>query len=75
MERSAERTDDVVVPGPNVDVDGVEDGEEREPPADAVDDDLLSALKELVDDGAEEKEVDEGPWRALGLGRNKERAK
>ena len=74
MERSAGRTDDVVVPGPYVDVDSVEDGKEREPPADAINDDLLSALEELIDDGAEEKEVDEGPWRALGLGRNKERA-
>ena len=63
MERGQRHTDDVVVAGPEVDVDGVEDAEEGKPPADAVNDDLLAALKELVDDGAEEQEVDEGPVR------------
>ena len=63
VERGQRHTDDVVVAGPEVDVDGVEDAEESKPPADAVNDDLLAALKELVDDGAEEQEVDEGPVR------------
>lgn len=55
------RTGDVVVPGPEVDVDGVQDGEEGEAPGDAVDDDLLSAIEELVDDGSEEEEVNKRP--------------
>ena len=49
------RTDDVVVPRPDVDVDGVQNGEERKAPAYAVDDDLLSAVKELVDNRSEEE--------------------
>ena len=55
------RTCNVVVPGPEVDVDGVQDGEEGKTPGDAVDDDLLSAIEELVDDGSEEQEVNERP--------------
>ena len=54
------------MPGPDVDVDHVQDGEEREPPANAVNDDLLAALKELVDDSSEEKEMDERPDPVLG---------
>lgn len=46
------RTSNVVVCGPEVDVDGVEDAEEREAPGNAVDDGLLAAGEELVDDGA-----------------------
>ena len=61
MERGQRQTDDVVVAGPEVDVDGVEDAEEGKAPADAVNDDLLAALEERVDDGAEEQEVEEGP--------------
>ena len=48
--------------GPNGDEDGVEDGEERESPGDSVDHDRLRVSRgELVDDGAEEEEVDDGP--------------
>ena len=48
--------------GPNGDEDGVEDGEEREPPGDSVDHDSLRVSRgELVNDGAEEEEVDDGP--------------
>ena len=61
MERGHRQTDDIVVAGPEVDVDGVEDAEEGKAPADAVNDGLLAALEERVDDGAEEQEVDEGP--------------
>ena len=61
VEWGQRRTDEVVVVvGPEVDADGVEDAE-GEAPADAVNDDLLAALQERVDDGAEEQEVDEGP--------------
>ena len=55
------RTDYIVVPGPDVDVDHVQDGEEREPPANAVNDDLLATFEELVDDCSEKEKVDERP--------------
>ena len=54
------------MPGPDIDIDRVEDSEEGEPPANAINDDFLAAFKELVDDGAEEKEVDERPDPTLG---------
>ena len=60
-EEGEDEGDDVVAGRPGVDVDRVEGGEEGEAPADAVDDDALSACGELVDDGAEKEEVDEGP--------------
>ena len=60
------RTCDVVVPGPEVDVDGVQDRKQGEPPTNAIDDDLLATLKELVDYSPEEKEVDERPDPTLG---------
>ena len=47
------RTCNVVVPGPEVDVDGVQDRKQGEPPTNAIDDDLLATLEELVDDGSE----------------------
>lgn len=49
------------MPRPYVDVDGVQDGKERQAPGDAVNDDLLSAVEELVNDSSEEEKVDEGP--------------
>ena len=38
---------------PEVNVDGVEDAEEREAPGDSIDDDTLSGREELVNDGTE----------------------
>jgi hypothetical protein len=38
---------------PQVDIDGVEDDEEGEAPANAVNDDLFTARRELVDHGPE----------------------
>jgi len=53
---------EVMLVSPDGDEDGVEDGEEREPPRDSVDDDGLGVDGgELVDDGAEKEEVDERP--------------
>ena len=60
------RTCNVVVPGPEVDVDGVQDRKQGEPPTNAVDNDLLATLEELVDDSSKEKEVDERPDPVLG---------
>jgi len=61
-QKGKDESDDVVVVGPNGDEDGVEDGEEREPPGDSVDHNRLCVSGgELVDDGAEEEEMDDGP--------------
>ena len=56
------------MPGPDVHVDGVEDSEEGKAPADAVNYDLLAAIEELVDDGAEKEEVNERPGEAWSGG-------
>ena len=42
-------------------VDRIEDGEEGEAPGDAVDDDALAGGEELVDDRAQEQEMDQRP--------------
>jgi len=52
-EKRQEERDDVMTTAPDVNVDGVQDDEEREAPADAVDDGLLAGREELIDDGAE----------------------
>ena len=54
-------TDDVVLPAPNMDVDRVEIRQEREPPSNAVNNNTFALREELVDNCAEEQEVDEGP--------------
>jgi len=62
--RDEERKDEsgnVAVVGPQVDVDGIQDTEERETPRDTVNDDLLSTREELVDDGAEKENVNYSP--------------
>lgn len=56
---------DIMVAGPEVDVDGVEDGEEGEAPRDAVNDDGLARGEELVDDRSEEEEVDYRPAQCV----------
>lgn len=55
------RTDDIVLPAPDVDVNGVEDAKEREAPGDGVDDHALSGREELVDDCAEKEQMNERP--------------
>ena len=61
------RTGDVIMPDPKVHIGGVENGEKGEPPANAVNDDLLATLEELVDDCSEKQKVNEGPGqRRLG---------
>ena len=60
------RTRNVVVPGPEVDVDGVQDRKQGESPTNAINDDLFATLEKLVDDGPEEKEVNERPDPTLG---------
>ena len=61
------RTGDVIMPDPKVHIGRVENGEKGEPPSNAVNDDLLATLEELIDDRAEKEKVDEGPGqRRLG---------
>lgn len=55
------RTDDIVLPAPDVDVDGVEDAKEREAPGDGVNDHALAGREELVDDCAEKQQMNERP--------------
>jgi len=51
----------VVMVTPQVDIDGIQDSEERETPRNMVDDDMLPIGEKLVDDGSQQKEVDQGP--------------
>ena len=50
-----------MIGGPEVDIDGIEDAEEREPPGNAIDDYFFACREELVDDCAQEEDMDEGP--------------
>ena len=50
-----------MIGGPEVDVDGVEDAKEREPPGNAINDCFFACWEELVDDCAQEENMDEGP--------------
>lgn len=52
---------DVMVRSPQVDIDGIQDGEKREAPRNAIDDDRLSGREELVNDGEKEEKVDKRP--------------
>jgi len=61
-QKGKDESGDVMVVSPDGDEDGVEDGEEREPPGDSVDHNgLCMGRGELVDDGAKEEEVDDRP--------------
>jgi hypothetical protein len=50
-----------MVTSPQVDVDSIEDTEEREAPGDTVNDGTLATGEELVNDGAEKENVDQRP--------------
>lgn len=54
-------TNDMMVSSPEVDVDGIKDGKEREPPRNAIDNCLFPIREELVNDSTEKKNVDERP--------------
>jgi hypothetical protein len=68
-EKREDEGEDSVPHGPEVDVNSIEDGQERETPANAIDDHLFAGCEELVDDRAEQKEVDEGPDEERPRGR------
>jgi hypothetical protein len=50
-----------MVSGPQVDINSVQDDKKREAPRDTLNDSTVTILSELVDDGAEEQEVDGRP--------------
>jgi hypothetical protein len=52
---------DVMTRSPEVDVDGIEDGKERESPRDAIDNYSFTLREELVYDSTEKKKVNERP--------------
>ena len=53
--------------GPEAHVDGVEDSEQGETPRDTVDDGAVTRLSELVDDGAEEQDMNDSPAIVLDM--------
>ena len=50
-----------MLPAPHVDVHGVEEGEQREAPGDAIDDGSLALREELVNYRAQQQQVDKRP--------------
>ena len=50
-----------MVGNPDVNVDGVQNGKERETPGDGIDNGSLSTGEELVDDGSKEQSMNECP--------------
>jgi len=60
-EEGKDKGNNVVLGSPQVDVDGIEDTEERKTPVYTVYNDRFSVIRELIDDGTEEQEMDEGP--------------
>jgi len=65
---------DVVTSSPEVDVDGIEDGKEREPPRDTINNCFLAIREELVYNSTEKQSMDERPdeerprrWSDVGL--------
>lgn len=51
-EKGEEECKDIVMPGPKVDVDGVENSEKGKAPRDPVDDHTFTSGEELVNDGS-----------------------
>jgi len=71
---SKDEGSDVVRMSPEVDVDGIEDGKERESPRDAINDYSFTIGEELVYDSTEKKKVNKRPdeerprrWSDVGL--------
>lgn len=60
-EKRKDEGDDVVLVDPDVNVDRIKDGQEREAPRDTVNEDTLAAGEKLVDNGAEKQQMNERP--------------
>jgi len=58
---SKDESGDVMARGPEVDVDGIEDGKERESPRDAIDNYSFTIREELVYDSTQKKKMNERP--------------
>jgi len=57
-EEGEDESHNIMLAGPDVDVDTGEDSQERETPGDAINDGTLASREELVDDITEEEEMD-----------------
>jgi len=71
---SKDESRDVMTSSPEVDVDGIEDGKERESPGNAIDNCSFAIRAELVYDSTEKEKVNERPyeerprrWSDVGL--------
>ncbi|KAG8994342.1 hypothetical protein FRB94_012919 [Tulasnella sp. JGI-2019a] len=53
---------------PEVKADRVEEQDEREPPAELIDNNLLSAIRPLIEDGADEQRLDDRPVQIVYQG-------
>jgi len=53
--------EDVAAMTPEIDVDGIQQDEERQAPVDGINDNLFAIVEELVDNGAEEQEMNNRP--------------
>lgn len=60
-EEGSNESKNVMTAGPEIDIDGVENAEERKAPRNAVDDDAFALRSKLVDDGSQKKCVNNGP--------------
>lgn len=60
-EEGKDKCDDIVLTSPDVDVNGAEDGDEGETPANAANDHFFTRAGELIDEVTEEQEVNEEP--------------
>ena len=56
-------TDDVILGRPEGNIDGIQGSEQGETPGDALNDRAVPIFGELVDDGSEEKQVDDRPGK------------
>ena len=54
-------TNNIMLPRPDVDINRIEDGKQRETPGDAVDDHALAVREELVNYSTEKQKMNEGP--------------
>lgn len=52
-------TDDVVVSGPKVNIYSIQHCKQWQPPRNTINNDLFSAIKELVDDGAQHQKMNQ----------------
>jgi hypothetical protein len=60
-EKGEDEGNDIMTGSPEINIDGIQDTEERETPGNTIDDDTFSTGDKLVDDGTKEENVDDSP--------------